>query len=280
MASSINSVVDSTGVKATLIFDKNAAGTKVLDAGATSAAWVSNLDLGTVGAATDGTNIRAFNTDASGERTASAGVSKISISTAGADKMEIGVNLDGDGRMYLRMVTNQKYEIYKDAAMTMPVATGSLTASFCASVTQECNDSGFNGVALTFSSPNAPAAGAVTTLQLGVEHEDTTIYPDALPVTASLFQHGGVRHNGEVFHVPVVQTGGVAGIDVHRGPAGVNRVEELLHVLPVGGIAQLRLVGVHGEEVDEGGLIRQRAHGLHASGQCGEGGGIGLVAEV
>ncbi len=175
MASSINSVVDSTGVKATLIFDQNAAGTKVLKTGATSATWANtnNLDFGTVGAATDGTNIRAFNTDASGERTASAGVSKISISTAGADKMEIGVNLDGDGRMYLRMVTNQKYEIYKDAAMTMKVGSGSVAANDTDSMVIASNNSKIEGLTLQFKGYNAGfKAGSTSVLQFANMLED------------------------------------------------------------------------------------------------------------
>ena len=31
-------------------------------------------------------------------------------------KLDVGVNLDGDGRMYVRMITDTKFEVYKDKA--------------------------------------------------------------------------------------------------------------------------------------------------------------------
>lgn len=213
MVGAINSVGDSTGVKAHLTFDNEVfvngasgypSGDGVVTDGTTALADMNGHATGTAD---------FYNRDESGAPS-TAGVATVTVSRP--NDLELGVNLDGYGRAYLKMTTADRYVIYKDAAMTMPVATGSLTASSGASVTQECNDSGFNGVALTFSSPNAPAAGAVTTLQLGVEHEDATIYPDALPVTASLFQHGGVRHNGEATEVQIV-SGKLEGLNDGEG---------------------------------------------------------------
>ncbi|MBP5232213.1 MAG: hypothetical protein J6333_02275, partial [Planctomycetes bacterium] len=173
MASSINSVVDSTGVKATLIFDSKAAGTTLdnMSVASSSDDWggTRDGDFNVATSYTDGTgNLRAFNTTADGENAVSTGVSKIELSSAGAVALDVGVNLDGDGRMYLRMITNEKYEVYKDKAMTMKVGSGSIAADATdntASAVVASNNSKIEGLTLEFCDKKNFKAGSTTVLQ-------------------------------------------------------------------------------------------------------------------
>ncbi|MBP5232206.1 MAG: flagellin, partial [Planctomycetes bacterium] len=166
VASAINNVSGSTGVKATLIFDSNASGTE-LSAAAQSTDWAASGRAGDFGAAgaTDETKIRAFNKTANGENAISTGVSSVSLTANGAKALEVGVNLDGDGRMYLKMLNNNQYELYKDEAMTMKVGSGSIAADDTPSTVTAANNSGINGMSLQFHDSANFKAGSTAVLQ-------------------------------------------------------------------------------------------------------------------
>ncbi|GHV19640.1 hypothetical protein AGMMS49959_05220 [Planctomycetales bacterium] len=217
MATAINSVKDSTGVKANLIFDSGAlaheaftitdgGGLSAATAGADTAAVAAGTAyLGTVG--TDGTAIRAFNTDRDNNNLgAGVGVNLIDISGVPTDgsyynaesgevisssmfkslaggqtdgftavtQFQIGTNLDGNGRMYLKMVTDNKYEIYKDAAMSMKIGSGDIQSTGGESTVSAVNNSGIANMKLTFGEEMSKfKAGSTTVLQIGSMALDT-----------------------------------------------------------------------------------------------------------
>ncbi len=168
MVSSINSVKDSTGVEATLVFDSDttvsgrSSGT-VSQIGTASA---GTTDLTATAAHASGT-ADVYNRTALGEMTTN-GVQSISVTADNG--LKLGENIDGDGRVYLKMVDADSYEIYKDAAMTMQVAEGDIDASGDTTL-MAVNNSGLTGIDMTFGTTGLEA-GATSTLQLGVQMEE------------------------------------------------------------------------------------------------------------
>ncbi len=156
MVTSINSVKDSTGVEATLVYDSNATVTD-LSAGNTQ-------DIGTAAHTTAQADV--FNRTELGEITTS-GIASVSTDS-NISNLEMGKNIDGYGRAYLKMIDDDTYEIYKDSAMTMKVAEGDVDSSGDTQV-MAVNNSDFKGIDLTFSS--GLSAGMTATLQLGVYQE-------------------------------------------------------------------------------------------------------------
>jgi flagellin-like hook-associated protein FlgL len=217
MATAINSVKDSTGVKANLIFDSGVMAHEAfaITDGVKVSADASNADTAAVEAGkaflaavdSDGSAIRAFNADRDGNILgAGVGVNVIDISSVGTagsyyntgsgevisesmfkslaggqtdgfeavTQFQIGTNLDGNGRMYLKMVTDNKYEIYKDAAMSMKVGSGDIQSSGGDSVVSAVNNSGIANMQLTFGEDMSKfKAGSTTVLQLGSMALDT-----------------------------------------------------------------------------------------------------------
>ena len=167
MVSSINSVADSTGVKANLIFDKNAT---ALDC--SSAATMADQSGTPSAMGSSGTILRSFNSTADGKNSITSGVTLMSISSDGGAALKIGTNLDGDGRMYLRMITDDKYEIYKDEAMTMKVGSGNVTNSSTASTVTAANNSEISGLQLTINTAGGFGAGATSVLQFSAWAQD------------------------------------------------------------------------------------------------------------
>ena len=174
MATSINSVTDSTGVRATLIFDSD---TTV--AGVTSGTWqkVGTVLAGTTQIDNTATHTSgmadAFNRNALGEIT-TVGVTAISV--ASDNGILLGHNVDGYGRMYLKMLDDDTFALYKDESMTMKVGEGDVVTDTGGSATTtiiSSNNSGISGISLTFSS--GLQAGSTTMIQLGILHEDTVV---------------------------------------------------------------------------------------------------------
>ena len=161
MVTSINSVKDSTGVEATLIYDSNA---EAVNAGA-GTQEITNTVAHTSGGAD------VFSRTSLGEIT-TVGIEAVSITTAGAGNLKAGKNIDGYGRAYLKMIDDDTFEIYKDSAMTMKVAEGDVDGSGDTQV-MAVNNSDFTGIDLTFSS--GLSAGMTSTLQLGYMQEDTSL---------------------------------------------------------------------------------------------------------
>ncbi|GHS96393.1 hypothetical protein FACS1894139_02310 [Planctomycetales bacterium] len=215
MATAINSVKDSTGVKANLIFDSGVMAHEAFAVGTDGkSAAVANTETDGTGVsylapvvASEGSAIRAFNVDRDGNNLgAGIGVNLIDISSVGTTgsyyntdsgevisasmydslaggqtdgftavtQFQIGTNLDGNGRMYLKMVTDNKYEIYKDAAMSMKVGSGDVLATGGASVVSAVNNSGIANMQLTFGEDMSKfKAGSTTVLQIGSMALDT-----------------------------------------------------------------------------------------------------------
>ncbi len=160
MVTSINSVSDSTGVDATLIYDNNAV---VQDITA------QTQDVGTAAHSANGADV--FNRTALGEIT-TVGVTSVNINSTGVTNIRAGVNVDGYGRAYLKMIDDDTYEIYKDSAMTMKVAEGDISGGD--TQVMAVNNSNFTGIDLTFATTGM-TAGMTATLQLGYMQNDATI---------------------------------------------------------------------------------------------------------
>ena len=168
MVTSINSVKDSTGVEANLVFDSD-----------TTVSGRTTGSISQIGTASAGmTEISAnashgsgtadvYNRTALGEITTN-GVQNISIDSTNG--LKLGENIDGDGRVYLKMVDDDSYKIYKDAAMTMQVAEGDIDSSGDTTI-MAVNNSGLTGIDMTFGTSGL-SAGATATIQLGVQMED------------------------------------------------------------------------------------------------------------
>ncbi len=164
MVSAINSVVDSTGVEATLIFDSD---TTIHNVTSTAVSDLSATAQHTSGA------IDAYSRTNLGEITTN-GITSIMISDVSV--IEPGMNTDGYGRVYLKMVDDDSYVIYKDESMTMEVGTGDLTASGGTQVLP-ANNSGLSGMSFTMSNASA---GMTSTIQLGFMHEDDGTIADGI----------------------------------------------------------------------------------------------------
>ncbi len=161
MVTSINSVKDSTGVEATLIYDNDAEITNL-----SSTANTQDIDSATHASG----SADVFNRTSLGEITTD-GVAAVSLD-AGADaNFVLGKNVDGYGRAYLKMIDDDTFEIYKDSAMTMKVAEGDVDGTGNTQI-MAVNNSDFKDIDFTFS--NNISAGMTSTLQLGVFQESST----------------------------------------------------------------------------------------------------------
>ncbi|GHS91594.1 hypothetical protein FACS1894139_05760 [Planctomycetales bacterium] len=254
MVTSINSVQDSTGVKANLIFDSSVLAHEAFAVGTdgVSAAVSFGTDGGAstlndavkAGAAyvemvgaTDGTAVRAFNIDRGGNiQGAGVGVTAINLAdvaktnhyntdtgeilsqtqysqlsgaqtdgfqAATVSNFQIGTNLDGNGRMYLKMTTDTKYELYKDAAMTMKIGVGDVAvdATDASSVTA-VNNSGIGGLKLTFNNYIDEKfnfkAGSTSVLQFGSIAQDVNATDGASSASDSVNFKGLAEALGSV----------------------------------------------------------------------------------
>ena len=184
MVTSINSVKDSTGVKANLIFDSSVEAGDTSTAGGSMAAGGKGA-LEACGSAGSTASLRAFNTDHDGKVTTQ-GVTAMNFTPAADAKLDVGVNLDGDGRMYMRMITDTKYEVYKDKAMTMQIGTGVANTAGGASAVTATNNSGINGLTLTFSSAGTFNAGSTSVLQFNNWAQDANASDGCVANTESI----------------------------------------------------------------------------------------------
>ena len=170
MVTSINSVSDSTGAKATLIFDSD---TTVVGQTGGSFSQIGTVNAGT----TDVTGTVAhasgtadvYNMNELGE-IATGGISQISVDSTNGIKL--GENVDGHGRAYLKMIDDDSYEIFKDSAMTMKVAEGDIDAATGDTTIMAVNNSDLTGLDFTVGSPAALSAGSTSVIQLGIQMED------------------------------------------------------------------------------------------------------------
>ena len=170
MVSAINSVVDSTGVKANLIFD---ADTTITNVTSTDPSVIADNATRASG------SIDVYNRTDLGDITTN-GISQIQIANTTA--INFGQNCDGFGRVYLKMIDDDTYVIYKDQAMTMKVGGGDLVGTTGTTSTQvlAANNSGLNGI--TFTAANM-SAGMTSIIQLGYMQEDIGTITDGLDMS-------------------------------------------------------------------------------------------------
>ena len=159
LATSINSVKDSTGVEATIIYDSTATVTEKANAATQAIDATTGHTAG---------NADVFNINALGEIT-SEGATAIDVSDA--SKIKLGQNVDGYGRVYLKMIDDDSYEVYKDESMTMKVAEGDISSN--QSTLSASNNSDLSGITMSFTSD--VAAGMTSVIQLGVMQSDSDV---------------------------------------------------------------------------------------------------------
>ncbi len=163
LVSSVNSVVDSTGIKANLIYDSN---TTAVDVSSSA-----TMDINETTAHVSGT-ADVFNRTNLGEITTS-GITAIAVGDPTA--VVPGVNCDGYGRVYAKMVNNSTLKLYKDEAMTMELAKADTSAGSLNMIA--LNDSGLSDLNLTLS---GMTAGMTSTIQLAYMQEDQDTLEDGI----------------------------------------------------------------------------------------------------
>ncbi len=209
IVSSINSVVDSTGVEATLIFDNN---TTAVDVSSTG-----TMEINATTAHVSGT-ADVFNRTKLGEITSS-GITAIAVSDPTA--IEPGVNCDGYGRVYAKMVNNTTIKIYKDEAMTMELAkadTGSTPLNII-----PLNNSGLVDLNLTLSNMTA---GMTSTIQLAYMQEDQDTLTDG--VDFSMLENAASTDGSTSLFV---QSGSyLSGIDLGNNTSDTGKIYLKVHL--------------------------------------------------
>ncbi len=163
LVSSVNSVVDSTGIEANLIFDKNTTAVDV-----TSSA---TMDINTTTAHVSGT-ADVYNRTKLGDITTS-GITAIAVGDPTA--IVPGVNCDGYGRVYAKMVNNTTMMLYKDEAMTMELGKADTGAGSLNMIA--LNNSGLSDLSFTTS---GMTAGMTSTIQLAYMQEDQGTLEDGI----------------------------------------------------------------------------------------------------
>ncbi len=184
VVNTINSVSDSTGVLATLVFD-----TTVTSSSSTATiAQTTNYDTNNSHATGE---TLVYNFDSSGNiLTASStntnGITATTVGTGLAAAIEVGENTDANGNLYVKWESATSCTVYKDAEMTMAVAEGTSTTTSI--VLSELNDSGIGtGTAtLTLTAGGTTTAGSTSIISFGNafqfdgEHDATGIEVEGL----------------------------------------------------------------------------------------------------
>ena len=163
LVSSVNSVVDSTGIEANLIFDSN---TTTVDVNSTATMNINATTAHVTGTAD------VFNRTQLGEVTSN-GITAISVGDP--NSVVPGLNCDGYGRIYAKMVNNSTIKLYKDEAMTMELAKADTSSGSINMI--ELNNSGLSGLNLTLANMSA---GMTSTIQLAYMQEDQNTLTDGI----------------------------------------------------------------------------------------------------
>lgn len=176
---SINNVKDSLGIGATLTFQSSVTGVAV-DGG-------TNGSFSLIGPAARASGDPCiYNLDDTQEPLANytAGVTGIAFHTGGPGALPAGdptslvpgKNLDGDGRMYLRWISDTEYIAYKDSDLTMEIGRGTAGNEMSSTNNSEVADARIIVDAATGAS--APVLDNVTMLQFGqqLEMQSDNIY--------------------------------------------------------------------------------------------------------
>ena len=169
---SINNVADSLGVGATMTFQSTVTGVNIDTAGS------FNMTGGTARGSGDLCIYNLGSTmepkEINGVYNYTQGVTGVTFDTTGTPQPDDsslvpGKTLDGDGRMYLRWLTDSEYIAYKDKDMTMEIGRGTSGNEMSST-----NNSGIDAARLNIETdPTAgvPAKDDVTVLQFGQQFE-------------------------------------------------------------------------------------------------------------
>ena len=172
---SINNVADSLGVGATMTFQSSVTGVNVDTSGSYS--------LVNPAAARASGDLCIYNLDANmeakevdGVYNYTQGVTSVTFTGSASDlplpddsSLVPGKTLDGDGRMYLRWLSDSEYIAYKDKNMTMEIGRGTSGTEMSST-----NNSGIDSARLlidTDPTTDIPAKDDVTVLQFGQQFE-------------------------------------------------------------------------------------------------------------
>lgn len=172
---SINNVADSLGVGATMTFQSTVTGVNVDTAGS------FNMTGGTARGSGDVCIYNLGDTmepkELNGVYNYTQGVTGVTFDTTGTPQPDDsslvpGKTLDGDGRMYLRWLTDSEYIAFKDKDMTMEIGRGTSGSEMSST-----NNSGIDSARLnieTDPTTGVPAKDDVTVLQFGQQFEMQT----------------------------------------------------------------------------------------------------------
>lgn len=184
VVSSINNVKDSIGIGATMIFNSDVTGVEVTTNGSSSLApystdgntYFSSGDVGIFNLNRD-FEPKGF-TDGSAGIDFTNGVASVTFSTTGngttENSLTPGVNLDANGRMYLKWLDEDNYVAYKDADLTMEVGRGT-----DGQIMTSMNNSGVDKANLLIDvneGAGAPSLDDVTILEFGQHIELNSEY--------------------------------------------------------------------------------------------------------
>ena len=172
---SINNVADSLGVGATMTFQSTVTGVNVDTAGS------FNMTSGTARGSGDVCIYNLGDTmepkELNGVYNYTQGVTGVTFDTTGTPQPDDsslvpGKTLDGDGRMYLRWLTDSEYIAFKDKDMTMEIGRGTSGGEMSST-----NNSGIDSARLnieTDPTTGVPAKDDITVLQFGQQFEMQT----------------------------------------------------------------------------------------------------------
>ncbi len=107
------------------------------------------------------------------------GVTSIDISDDGAASVQLGKNTDGQGRIYVKFIDDQSYELYKDASMSKAslVATGVSGQEI-----NQANNSGLEGFTLNLTGNELTKQKGVYFTLAGIEGTSETTDPNGNPI--------------------------------------------------------------------------------------------------
>ncbi len=171
---SINNVSDSLGVGATMTFQSTVTGVNVDTSGSFSFTSLTARASGDLCIYNLDSDMEAK--EANGVYSYTQGVTSVTFTGSSLDlplpddsSLVPGKTLDGDGRMYLRWLSDSEYIAYKDKSMTMEVGRGTSGDEMSST-----NNSGIDGARLlieTDPTSGVPAQDDITILQFGQQFE-------------------------------------------------------------------------------------------------------------
>ncbi len=168
-----------------------------------AAAQIGGMDIDSAGAERQAGSVAIFNnqlaTDAETGKTTgtvSKGITSLAINDDGKESIQLGMNTDGQGRIYVKFIDDGSFELYKDASLSeeSKVATGVNGKEI-----SQYNNSGLEGITLNITGTELTKVKGVYFTVAGIEGKSTVNGND------------GVAYNGDV-----VGTAGTALFDASK----------------------------------------------------------------